>query len=278
MLAAVVAMSVASAATAQPAVYTIADGASRVLRGTTWFKAAPGAHARDGDIVEAAEHAQVQLELQGGGIVDIRGPGAFHIVTLAAGDNKAEFAEILLAGGWMKAAATPTKALRLRAGSSNIDLANAIVVVRADGRTIEAFVETGSAKIGTSTMRGKPSAMRDASAGELMSREGDAPLAVARPTQAFLAAMPREFRDALPALAARFPTERTLEPIGEVTLAEAEPWLVGGNRRAFVKRFAPRLSDPAFRAGVVARPAAFPEWDRIVRPERYRPKESDGGK
>ena len=50
--------------------------------------------------------------------------------------------------------------------------------------------------------------------------------------------------------------------VGDVSLAEAEPWLAGANRRIFVRRFTPRLADPAFRAAVAARPAAFPEWDR----------------
>ncbi len=58
-------------------------------------------------------------------------------------------------------------------------------------------------------------------------------------------------------------------PGAEVTLAEAQPWLDGPYRKAFLRRFAPRLRDPAFRAGVEARLAAYPEWDRTLHPERY---------
>jgi hypothetical protein len=88
--------------------------------------------------------------------------------------------------------------------------------------------------------------------------------------------MPREYRDPLPVLAPRVAKAAPeLEPLREVTLTEAEPWLAGSNRKAFLRRFAPRLSDTTFRAAVLARPAAFPEWDRMLRPERYRPKDKD---
>jgi hypothetical protein len=90
--------------------------------------------------------------------------------------------------------------------------------------------------------------------------------------------MPRPYRDALPALADHFPEAPALTAGREITFAEAEPWLSGPARRAFVKRFTPRLTDAAFRAGVTARPAAFPEWDRILHPEKYRPKEAGESK
>jgi hypothetical protein len=87
--------------------------------------------------------------------------------------------------------------------------------------------------------------------------------------------MPREFRDRLPTLAAHFPKDVALTPVGDVTLPEAEPWLAGANRKLFLKRFGARLADPAFRSAVIARAAAFPEWDRVLRPERYRPRDPD---
>ena len=44
-------------------IYTVVDGDVRVLRGTLWYRLEPGARAENGDVVDAGEHAQVQLEL-----------------------------------------------------------------------------------------------------------------------------------------------------------------------------------------------------------------------
>ncbi|HSC98210.1 MAG TPA: hypothetical protein VLI21_04865 [Casimicrobiaceae bacterium] len=68
-----VATSVACAADA--AIYTLVEGDARVLRGTTWLKLVPGGGV-EGDIVEAEEHANVQLELSGGAAIDMHGPAA----------------------------------------------------------------------------------------------------------------------------------------------------------------------------------------------------------
>ena len=58
----------------------------------------------------------------------------------------------------------------------------------------------------------------------------------------------------------------------EVTYAEAEPWLAGPYRRIVPEAFQPRLKDREFRAAVEAHIARYPEWDRILHPEKYLPK------
>ena len=44
-------------------------------------------------------------------------------------------------------------------------------------------------------------------------------------------------------------------------------------RRPMLARFRPRVSDPAFRAALVANLKFHPEWDPILFPEKYKPKE-----
>src|SRR2546423_1669366 len=61
----------------------------------------------------------------------------------------------------------------------------------------------------------------------------------------------------------------TLAAGADIAYADAEPWLAGPYRRAFVKRLTPRLSDPAFRSGVEAHIGSHPEWDRMLHPEKY---------
>jgi hypothetical protein len=75
------------------------------------------------------------------------------------------------------------------------------------------------------------------------------------------------------ALAGTYKSARVqLVPGLEITYAEAEPWLSGPYRKVFLKRFQPRLKDREFRAAVEARIARYPEWDRILHPEKYLPK------
>jgi len=166
--------------------------------------------------------------------------------------------------------------MRLRLPNATLDFADAIVVARGDAQRSELFVESGSAKFTPVAARGKPQTALDATSGEYLERVADrAAVEQPRPSQAFVAALPRPFRDALPALAANFSEEPELVRGREITLAEAEPWLApGASRRTFVRRFTPRLSDPAFRAAVNARITAYPEWDRILHPDKYRPKET----
>ena len=166
--------------------------------------------------------------------------------------------------------------MRLRLPNATLDFADAIVVARGDAQRSELFVESGSAKFTPVAARGKAQTALDATSGEYLERVGDrAAVEQPRPPQAFVAALPRPFRDALPALADHFGEEPELVRGREITLAEAEPWLApGASRRTFVRRFTPRLSDPAFRAAVNARITAYPEWDRILHPDKYRPKET----
>ena len=267
----------ACAAAAEAGIYTIVDGDVRVLRETAWFRLAPGARARDGDIVDAVnQYSQVQLEWTGGGVVNLQGPAVVHAGAIVTADNKNNAAELVVRRGWFKAAAGK-RPMRLRLPNATIDFADAIVVARGDPDKSELFVESGNAKFAPVAARGKAPAPLDAKSGEYFERVGDrAAVPQSRPPQAFLAALPRQFRDALPTLAANFPNEPELSRGREVTLAEAEPWLApAASRKTFVRRFTPRLSDPAFRADVNARIAAYPEWDRILHPEKYRPKETD---
>ena len=277
MAAVLLALASSIAPAAEAAIYTLVEGDVRVLRGTTWFKLAPGARAEDGDIVEAGEHANLQLELSGGRTINAHGPAALLATGNIDADNKPPApAEITVQHGWLKCSAGK-QMVRLRLPTLSIDLVESIVVLNVDPRSAEMFVEAGTPKVIAQLARAKTAPVQEAATGEYLSRNGaEAPLVATRPTSAFISGMPREYRDPLPILAPRFPKAVTeLEALREITLTEAEPWLSGSNRKAFLKRFAPRLSDPAFRAGIIARPAVFPEWDRMLRPERYRPRDKD---
>jgi hypothetical protein len=255
-------------------IYTIVDGDVRVLRGATWFRLAAGARLLEDDVIDVADRAQTQLELTDGVTLNAAGPALMHAASIAMADGKpAAVAEIVVARGWLKAAGAKARPLRVRMPTMTVTVADAVVVASCDARSSELFVESGTTNIALPRSKDAP---RDVAAGEFVARAGDRPPIVAnRPPPAFLTAMPRPFRDALPTLASHFPVApEALVKSRDISLAEAEPWLTGTNRRSFVRRFTPRLSDPTFRAAVSAHPASYPEWDRIIHPEKYRPKEA----
>jgi len=271
------ALGAAVAQAAERGIYTLVDGDARVLRGVTWYALVPGARAEEGDVVDAGERAAVQLEFAQGGALNMQGPAIAHAIELpASGDKASAPVAIALERGWFKAAAAPkARVVRLRLPAATIDLEGATVVLHGDAALTEVFVERGGARIGIPVARGKEAPPREAKEGEFWRRAGDRPfVADERAPAEFVAAMPRDLREALPALSSRYagpaPTLVAAQPI---TFDEARPWLAGPMRRVFARRFIARLSDPAFRAAAVAHP--IPEWDRILHPEKYRPKPPD---
>lgn len=267
----------ACACAAGRGVYTIVDGDARVLRKTTWYRLEAGARVEPGDVLDVPDPGQVQLEPQDGGAVGLIGP-ALAFLGDSRPDAKAPATQVTLVRGWLKAAHTSKgPSTRIDLPSSALRIDDGIVVVHCDAVHTEFFVESGRASLIVPAARGKEQA-RDADAGEFWHRSGDRAFeSDERLSQAFVAAMPRALRDALPALAGRFEAAApTLAAGREVTFAEAEPLLATSARHAFARRFAPRLSDPAFRSAAAAsRPV--PEWDRTLHPERYRPRETVEG-
>ena len=272
------ALHAARVAASEVGIYTLVDGEVRVLRAASWYRLAPGVRIEDGDVVDIASGAEAQLEWTAGGTLSADGPAQLYAAAAAPGDDrKSAPAEIVIPRGWGKVVVPSGKRpLRVRLPAGALDVANAAVVVHGDAGLAEFFVESGVAKVYVPVTRGKEAPPQEAKAGEFWSRSGDRAFATAgSPPAAFVSAMPRQFRDPLPALSQRFPTAHPAPPVGrDITFVEAEPWLSGPARKSFVRRFTPRLSDPAFRAAVSAHPAAYPEWDRILHPEKYLPKPS----
>jgi hypothetical protein len=258
---------------ADAGIVTIVEGSARVLRGTVWYRLAPGAPVQDGDVIDAGDRAQVQIELTAGVTLHLVGPANLYAAALPWRNDKLDGPmEFALDRGWVKLAATaPAAVTRVRTPSALITVSEATIVTRHDGKMFELFIETGNAKVSESTRTGREGAAHDAKAGEYWSRDGDRPFATERRAPAkFVAAMPRHLTDRLASLAARFKGQRTTLTVDrEITLAEADPWLSGPYRRSFSRRLGGRLADPTFRKAVEANIAAYPEFDRVLHPERY---------
>lgn len=256
-------------------VVTIVDGNARVLRGVSWHKLAEGARVQDGDVVDAADRAQIQIEMAAGPMVNF--VGSAELLMAASGSSETKppaAAEIYLTRGWMKLAAKAGGVpLRARSPAGTIVTSDGVAVVHADPELLEAFVERGNVKLiepGKGTVEG---ATHDLKGGDFAIRASDHPFATSGATpQAFVAAMPRQFRDPLPNRAQLYQVSHVqLVPDRAITYAEAEPWLSGPYRRAFVKRLQPRLADPEFRAPVMAKLQAYPEWHNALNPSESPP-------
>jgi hypothetical protein len=251
---------------ADAGVVTVLDGEAKVLRGVTWYKLAEGARVQDGDVFEAGERTQIQLELARGDTVDMVGPGSLYVAS-APREGKQPL-ELYMPQGWIKVAAKAQAAARLRAPLAVVDGSGVVAVIRITSNSFEVFVETGNARVSEAGRSG-PDAAREARSGDFVSRVPEHPLTMAGAApQSFVVAMPRHFMDTLPARAEKYRTARVeLAAEHAITFAEAEPWLNGPYRRSFTKRLQPRLADEAFRMAAMANVQAYPEWSSVLAPQ-----------
>jgi hypothetical protein len=258
-------------------VITILDGNARLLRGVSWHKLIEGARLQDGDVIDTADRAQVQIEMSAGPMVNFVGPAELLVAGAGSRESKQPApAEMYLTRGWLKLAAKQGGiVLRVRSPAGTITTGDGVVVMHVESDALEAFVERGNTRLnepGKSTAAGTA---HDVKGGEFAISASDRPFGTtgAAP-QKFVAAMPRHFRDPLPNRATLYQVSRVqLVADRTISYAEAEPWLTGPYRRAFLKRLQPRLADAEFRAPVMAKLQAYPEWHSALVPQEPPPKD-----
>jgi hypothetical protein len=223
-----------------------------------------------GDVLHVASGAQVQIELPQSGRLRLGGQGGLYFPEAAPSAKRSKDAmQMVLTEGLLKAQlAAKSIPVRIDTAFASLQSKQSIVVVRASGASFEMFVESGDV---TFDHRGGERALK---AGDFVIVGGDRPAPeIGRPSPEFVGALPRDYLDALPERIDRFPSPAVQPRLDRpVRYAEAEPWLKGPYRSVFLKRFSVRLRDSAFRREVESRIAAYPEWDRILHPEKYRPK------
>ena len=256
-------------------VVTILEGPGSLLRGPRWFKLARGGSVQEGDLIELKERGPAQVEFDRI-LLNLTGPGELYVASLASGDGRpGGSTEIYLPAGWLKLAAkSPRGGLRLRTDLGTVNLQEATVVIESRRGLLSFFVESGTGQLLPPDRRGEAAPARELRAGEFWSlAEGRPPAPAPRPPPEFLSGMPSQFMDPLPALAGSSGDGRSvLAPGDGIHYSEARAWLAGPYRKAFLHRLRPRLQDPAFRGGVEAEIGQWPEWDRILHPEKYQPR------
>lgn len=258
-------------AQAQLAVVGILEGRATLLRPAGKLELAEGVVLSAADIVETAPAGFVQIEFADGTRLGL-GESSRLMLEPAAVPPSTPAARARLLLGWMKLTSgadkpgagdflTPVGAIGSLAGAC---------VVHAEPNQFALFVEGGS--IGFAERGG---AARPVNAGAFLEGRGKAALAPsARLAPEFVQSMPRLFRDALPARAAKF-RDRPVTPraLGDVSYDDVAAWLQAEEaiRIPMIDNWRVRLSDKSFHAAVLANLARHPEWRVLVLPPPKKP-------
>jgi hypothetical protein len=262
----------AASAGAGTGVFTIVDGDLVVLRETRQFPAVEGLRVRAEDIVRSGAGARLsRLELDDGTLLDL-GPNS-ELLLQPRGLAGERAASLYLLRGWLKVT-TPAAGTALASPHLDVRKLAGSAVLRIAPQATLMFVEAGRAEL-LERAEGRQAAhtLRE---GDAFAQRGAAAGAVLRrPPADLIDGLPRGFVDPLPRRAAAW-NGRSVEPAAgaAVEYADASPWLHAESvlRPAFVQRFTPMARDRRFRASLVAELRAHPEWDRVLFPEKYRPK------
>ena len=259
---------------AAPALVTIVQGDATLVRQTTRHALAEGVALADGDIVETAADAFLQIEFDDGTIVGISEKGRLLLKPqITAPKTTSATPRFYLLEGWIKLTTVPKAPAEFAILTPAFELVSpgATVVARVRPKGYELFVESGSARLVT---RGSVSGLKG---NDFVNQaaNADKPTIGSNLGGEFLQLLPRQFRDRLPARAAMF-TSRIVapRPIGPIDYGDVSAWLHAepGIRLALSRQWRPRAADRAFRAEVATNLAAHTEWERVLYPKRFLPK------
>jgi hypothetical protein len=265
---------VATAADLLPTL-TLLEGPAGLVRGAARYALVEGVRMQSGDIIEVGDKGLAEIEFPDGAAISL-GAGT-RVLTVSMPRGTTSAADYYVIQGALKISGV-SKSARFRVMTPALTLQPtegvAVMIVRGDEGSV--FIESGAARLtaGPSTLNLKSGEFFDR-------RSGQKGTVAPRPSQPFIAAMPKAFFDPLPSRLARY-KERDAQPkrMDDVSYAEVEVWLKAppAIRRPLVARFEPRAADPRFRAGLEANLRFHPEWDPILYPEKYQSEEEAGAK
>src|SRR4051794_4494640 len=258
---------------------TILEGDALVYRGTGRLYAVEGLKLVAGDIVETAASTFAQIELADQSVAQL-GPSTRVMFNATSGKGRNE-RWMYVMDGWTKltgakrdAAAGPGFDARLPL--IDIPAAPAIVVMHTSPAEASVFVERGELRLGERQASGPPVVLPLKTGDFYRRKAGNRGTTIGTPPQAFVSEMPRPFRDSLPLRAERFRDRPAqLREAPEFGYADVESWLKAepSVRRPLMQRWRVKAREPAFRSALIANLSAHPEWDPILFPEKYKPKE-----
>ena len=265
-LAAAAGLLLASADAAEPAaLVTLLEGSATVIVGSRAYAAATGARLGAGTLIETdAATGLMRVEWPDGTLLDM---GPATKVMLQPGSIAGRAPLFYLVQGWAKQ--SQSKASAGQAGAAfDMGPFAGVLVSQVDESQSVLFAEVG----GGAFMARRQGAGATLKVGQIAVLAGAAaPQFSARPPPAWIAQMPKAFRESLPAMASKIKgPPPSLRQRAVLTYAGLQPWLVAepALRREFPRRFAELLEDRAFRDAVTRQLAQHPEWDAVLKPAR----------
>lgn len=263
-----------------PATITIMEGSAIVYRGTLRSYAVEGIRLAAGDIVETADSSFAQIEFADRSVLQF-GPATRAMLQPARARGTRQQQLVYVLQGWVKIAYAPADAkappaFDVRAPLFELAPSPGVIVVQASPAEATMFAERGGARVGERQARGASVAV-SLNPGEFYQRKsGAAGAVIAAAPREFIDRIPRHFRDSLPARIDKFQGQDIKPKEAPVFgYADVEAWLKSEPevRRQFVQRWRGKSREPAFRSALVANLSSHPEWDPILFPEKYLPKE-----
>jgi len=269
----------AAAAAEPPAVVTLIEGQAQLFRGTARYALAEGVRLQAGDIVELGDKGAAEMEFADRCILSLGPKARLYIGALAVrGAKGGGVSDLYLMDGWAKLASGKSAApLRITTPPFGLGTADATAVIFVGDGEGALFVESGEMRVAEGFAKASAASAVRLRGGEFLSRKGDQRSVTAgRPSPAFVAAMPKAYMDNLPSRLAKY-KDREASPraAGELAYGDVEMWLKAPPeiRRPVMQKFIPKANDAAFRRALVANLKSHPEWDPILFPEKYKPKE-----
>lgn len=274
---AVLAYPLALAAAEPPVVLTLLEGPATLTRGAYRHALAEGVRLQSGDILELADKSLAEMEFGDGTAVAL-GPRA-RAYAMALPRAKGAPADFYIVEGAVKLSGMkPAAGLRVVTPLFSLHGGDGSAVLLLHGDEASVFVESGAVRLSAPGAGGSQAAQQLKSGDFYTVKADQKGVLAGRPSQAFVGALPKAFLDPLPSRMARF-KERQVQPrlMHAASYAEVETWLKAppAIRRPMPARFKSRVGDPAFRAALVENLKFHPEWDPILFPEKYLPKEPE---
>jgi hypothetical protein len=265
------------AAAEPPVVLTLLEGPASLVRGVARHALAEGVRLQSGDILEITDKGLAEMEF-GDGAAYALGPGT-RVLAMSLPRAKPAPGDFYMVQGVAKLSGVkPASRLSVVTPLFTLHAIEGTAVLRLQDGEASVFVEGGEVRLSSPGATSSQAAQR-LKGGDFYTVKADQKGVLAgRPSPAFVSALPKAFLDPLPSRMARF-KDRQVQPkrLEAVSYAEVETWLKAppGIRRPMLARFQSRAAEPAFRAALVANLKSHPEWDPILFPEKYLPKEPE---
>lgn len=267
-----------AAAAADPTVtVTLLEGPTTLVRGVTRYALAEGVRLQSGDILEVSDKGLAEMEFADGVALAL-GPKT-RVLALSVPHGKPAPGDFYVTQGTLKISGVKQGArLRVVTPVFTLQPVEGNIVLALGGKEGSVFVESGEARLaGRGTRGAAPMRLKS---GDFYTGDESKGGVAGRPSPAFIDALPKAFLDPLPSRMTRYKDRQVQpRPLEPVKYAEVETWLKAPPeiRRRMPTRFQSRAADPAFRAALVENLKFHPEWDPILFPEKYQPKETEAG-